>query len=269
MHPASDVSGFTSIDDQPDPGFYVDLMDRANRLEPILEVEGVAIAQLGLTAGSRVLDVGCGTGEDTRRLAAIVGPEGAAVGLDASEAMIAAARQRTEGTGLPATFQLADAAVLDFPDGSFDAVRAERVPIHVPDPARVLAEMVRVTRPGGRVVVIDVDFDLCVLDLPDVDATRRAVHGMCDSMASGQIGRRLPRLFRASGLSDVAVDCRFVPFTNDIIAPLIAGSLAGAVAAGTLDKDDAEACWEAVEDLMADGEALCGFPFFIVSATKR
>ena len=93
MNPASDMSGFTSIDDQPDPGFYVDLMDRANRLAAILEVEAVAIAQLGLTTGGRLLDVGCGTGEDTRRVAAVVGAEGSAVGLDASRAMIETARQ--------------------------------------------------------------------------------------------------------------------------------------------------------------------------------
>jgi ubiquinone/menaquinone biosynthesis C-methylase UbiE len=268
MNPASDMSGFTSVDDQPDPAFYVDLMDRANRLSVIQEVEALAIAELGLTAGGRLLDVGCGTGEDTRRLAAIVGPEGSAVGLDASQTMIETARQRTEGTGLPATFQVADAAALEFPDGSFDAVRAERVLIHVPDPGRVLAEMVRVTRPGGRVVVIDVDFDLCVLDLPDVELTRRAVHAMCDSMASGQIARQLPRLFRACGLRDITIDCRFVPFTDDIIAMLIPGSLAGAVAAGLLDKDDAEACWEAAEAAMRDGDALCGFPFFMVCGTK-
>ncbi len=268
MNPASDMSGFTSIDDQPDPGFYVDLMDRANRLAAILEVEAVAIAQLGLTTGGRLLDVGCGTVEDTRRVAAVVGPEGSAVGVDASRAMIETARERTEGTGLPVTFEVVDAAALEFPDDSFDAVRAERVLIHVPDPGKVLAEMVRVTRPGGRVVVIDVDFDLCVLDLPDAELTRRAVHGMCDSMASGQIARQLPRLFRACGLGDLKVDCRFVPFTDDIIALLIPGSLAGAVAAGTLDKDDAEACWEAVEATMRDGDGLCGFPFFIVSGTK-
>ena len=114
-------------------------------------------------------------------------PGGEAVGIDASAAMLEVARQRLEGTGLAASFHVGDAMALDLPTDSFDAVRCERLLIHVPDAAVVLDEMVRVTRPGGRIVVIDIDFDLMALDLPGLDPAfvRRAVHAMCDAMSVG------------------------------------------------------------------------------------
>ena len=268
MNPASDPTRFGSVDEQPDPEFFVSFVDQANSLPFIQDVEAQAIAELRLTSGGRVLDIGCGTGDDTRRVAELVGPDGEAVGVDASEAMIAAARRRTEGTGLPATFLVGDAAALHFADASFDAVRAERVLIHVPDAGRVLAEMVRVTRPGGRVVVIDIDMDTCVFDLPDIDLTRRAVHAMSDALACGQIGRQLRRRFAEAGLTDVALDSRFVLATRPFLPQLVPGCLLSAVDAGLLAKEDADAFWEAIEAAQAVDDLFAGIPFFVVSGTR-
>src|SRR5437879_6388881 len=159
MHPASDVSSFGRVDEQSDPDYFVRFVDEANENPSIVQVEEVATAELRLAPGDRVLELGCGTGDDSRALADLVGPEGEVVGIDASEAMIAVARRRTEGTGLPVSFHVGDAMDLGLPSDSFDAVRCERLLIHVPDPAVVLGEMIRVVRPGGRVVVVDVDMD--------------------------------------------------------------------------------------------------------------
>ena len=268
MHPASDMSGFTSIDEQPDPSFYVDLMVAADDLPFMQDVEALAMAALRLEPGHRVLDVGCGTGEDTRRLAAIVGPGGTAMGVDVSKAMIEAARARSVGTGLPVTFDVVDGAELPFPDNSFDAVRAERVLIHCPDPQRVLEEMVRVLRPGGRIVAIDVDFDLCTLDLPDLNLARRALNAMTDSMASGTIGRQLVRRFRTLGLTEPTFDCRFVLMPQEFLSQLIPGSLEGAVADGRLSREEADDYWKACEAEFAAGGLFSGFPFFMVGGTK-
>ncbi|MHB1592802.1 MAG: methyltransferase domain-containing protein [Streptosporangiaceae bacterium] len=110
----------------------------------------IADAQLGLRPGQAVLDAGCGCGADAADMAALVGPAGRAVGIDASGAMIIAARQRFAGTGLP---HLRDRRVCGprFPDATFSACRAERLLQHVPDPGRAVCEVARVARPGGRV----------------------------------------------------------------------------------------------------------------------
>lgn len=67
--------------------------------------------------------------------------------------MIAEAQRRTVGLGLPVTFMQGDAHHLDFPDGTFDGCRAERLLQHTADPQAVLAEMARVAKPGARVVI--------------------------------------------------------------------------------------------------------------------
>src|SRR5262245_4014546 len=105
--------------------------------------------RLGVTDGWSILDVGCGLGEVCADLAELVGPTGRVVGIDASEALIAHARERWGASRIE--FDVGDAEALEFEDATFDAVRAERVVQHLGDPATAIAEMARVVRPGGGV----------------------------------------------------------------------------------------------------------------------
>jgi ubiquinone/menaquinone biosynthesis C-methylase UbiE len=101
------------------------------------------------TPGATVVDVGFGGGYTLERLAPLVRPERVA-GVEISESMISALRART---GDAFDLHLADAAALPFPDASFDRVLSVNTIYFWPDPARVLAEMSRVLRPGGRLVL--------------------------------------------------------------------------------------------------------------------
>jgi SAM-dependent methyltransferase len=150
---------------------------------------------LAAACAGRLLDVGCGTGDDTRAL------PGLSVGLDASAAMIGEASRRG------GAFVRGDAHALPFANGTFDGCRADRTLQHVADPERALAEMVRVTRPGGRVVVVDPDQETIVVDGTDPAVTRRVKQFRCDDgLRNGDLAHRLPRLFRAAGLVDVAIE---------------------------------------------------------------
>ena len=270
MNPASDVTSFGRVDEQSDPEYFVRFVDEANEIPAIVQLEEMAIDELHVGLGDRILDLGCGTGEDTRRLAEMVGPAGMALGIDASEAMISVARRRAEGTGLPVTFHVGDAMQLDLPTDSFDRVRCERLMIHVPDPVVVLGEMARVTRPGGRIVVIDMDFDMLALDLPDVDPgfLRRAVHAITDALSAGQIGRQLPRLFREAKLEDVTCRGSVLAFPYHFIREVIAGCLVGVVSAGSLTAAESDALMAAMERAERDGGLYAGLPFFVVGGTK-
>lgn len=98
--------------------------------------------------GDRILDVGCGTGDDVLMLAERVGSDGEVVGIDNSETMVETARE--QGRDVPmARFEIDDARDLSFADDSFDAARADRVLQHLEAPAEALAELRRVTRPWG------------------------------------------------------------------------------------------------------------------------
>ena len=114
------------------------------------------IAWLGLTAESRLLDLACGSGGPTLRIARKSGCR--VVGVDQHEAGIATATAEAARLGLSdrAEFLTGDAAAtLDFPDGSFDAVTCFDAINHLPDRKRVLAEWRRVLRPGGRLLFTD------------------------------------------------------------------------------------------------------------------
>ncbi len=160
---------------------------------------------LNLSAGDCVLDVGCGLGDDARELSALVAPGGKVIAVDASEAMVEEARRRSKLFGDELQFMVGDAHELEFTDGSFAACWSERVLQHLDDPARAVYQMVRVTRPGGRVVVFEPDHSTLVIDAADRATTRTLVQALADAIRSSWIGRSLFGLFTANGLVDVTI----------------------------------------------------------------
>ena len=109
-----------------------------------------------LEAGMRALDVACGTGRLTRELAAAVAPGGEAIGADISEGMLERARSAREGQASPPRYQMANALALPFESHTFDAVTVAFGLRNMPDHAAAVAEMARVARPGGRIVVLEI-----------------------------------------------------------------------------------------------------------------
>jgi arsenite methyltransferase len=120
------------------------LLNGGNRelMDSVLEAAGAR-------PGTRAVDVGFGGGYTLDRLAPLVRPERVA-GVEISEAMIAALRQRR---GDAYDLHQGDAAALPLADGSVDLVLSVNTLYFWPDPARVLAEMHRVLKPGGRLVL--------------------------------------------------------------------------------------------------------------------
>ena len=110
-------SGFSAIDQTwSDPAAYVRRLDDTGAHQFWRMVKGHALALLDIYEGAELLDVGCGTGDDARSLACLVGATGRVVGIDAGATMIAEARKRAEGLHLPLAFYHGDAYHLDFPD---------------------------------------------------------------------------------------------------------------------------------------------------------
>jgi ubiquinone/menaquinone biosynthesis C-methylase UbiE len=110
-----------------------------------------AVARLGLRAGQAVLDAGCGSGRALPPMRDAVGPDGTVIGVDLTPEMLAAARDH--GRLAVAALLLADTRFLPLRDAGVDAVLAAGLLPHLPDPAAGVAELARVTRPGGRLAV--------------------------------------------------------------------------------------------------------------------
>jgi SAM-dependent methyltransferase len=192
------------IDSDSEAEEFVEVLDEEAARKGYIELKLQRHEQLGLSPGDRVLDVGCGQGVDVRLLSSRVGPEGEVVGVDTSETMLDAARERTESTS-NVRFESGDAMDLRFADDSFDAVQAERVLVHTEGPGQALSELARVTRPGGRVGVTEPDLGSIIIETPG----GQSMDDLNPAYAVHQqplLGRRLFRLAREAGWTDIDVD---------------------------------------------------------------
>jgi SAM-dependent methyltransferase len=117
------------------------------------------IQRLGIRAGERVLDVACGSGN----LALPAARAGAAVtGVDIAPDLVARARQRALAEELTIRFDEGDAEALPYPDGHFDTVVTMFGAMFAPRPERAAAELIRVSRPGGRLAMANWTPDGCI-----------------------------------------------------------------------------------------------------------
>lgn len=110
-----------------------------------------------LQTGERVLDIGCGTGGLALRAKSYVGAAGVVNGIDASPEMIERATAKARKAGVDATFAVAPAQALPFPEAQFDVVFSTLMLHHLPRPARreMAIEARRVLKPGGRLLIVD------------------------------------------------------------------------------------------------------------------
>lgn len=266
--PANDVTQFHSVDHTTNPTSFVQFMETSHAQPTAQSYKQTITEQLAVSIGATILDVGCGTGQDALDLAQAVGPHGRVIGIDSSETMLQEARARAAQTQLPVEYVLADATQLPFADASFDACQASRVFGHLREPERALAEMVRVARTGARIVVADGDMDLIAVDIPDRALARKVLHAACDQMVQGWIGRQMPGLFRAAGLSTIWVEGRLMPLGYAFFQVAFRGVLQRAQAAGTVSEEELTHFWKALELAEQEQHFFARVGGFVVSGRK-
>jgi len=176
----------------------------------VVEQRRVAVGALSLQPGERVLDIGSGPGFLACEMASAVGPSGSVTGIDPSEAMLSVAGGRQAPAHV--TFGLGDATDLPFADGEFDAVTSTQVYEYVADMPRALAEAHRVLRPGGRLLVLDTDWDSIVWASSDDDRMRRILSVWDEHLADPHLPRRLAGLMADAGFG--VTGCQAIPLLN-------------------------------------------------------
>jgi arsenite methyltransferase len=168
----------------------------------VVEQRRLVIETLQLSPGERVLDIGAGPAFLACEMAAVVGESGSVHGVDPSESMLAIAAQRERAPGsAPVEFRAGDALSLPFADDSFDVAVATQVYEYVEDMPRALAEARRALRPGGRLLVLDTDWDSIVWRSSDRERMRRVLAAWDEHLADPHLPARLSGLLREAGFT--------------------------------------------------------------------
>jgi arsenite methyltransferase len=224
---------------------------------------------LAVRAGERVLDVGCGPGFYCEELAAEVGPSGSVVGLDGSEAMIALASRRC--AELPQVqLRLADAVTLGVADADFDAAICVQVLEYVAEPRDGLAELHRALKPGGRVLVWDIDW--ATFSMQGDELTRRVQRAWDEHLTHSSLPRTLAPSLRAVGFTDVRAEAH--PLATVVLDPETYGGamvpFIGAFVSGRagVSAEEAQAWLEAQRALDERGEYYFAVTQFCFTALK-
>ena len=203
--PARDADGVYALGADTDE--TARLQRQSDELQPEARALLARLGELGLRPGQTALDLGCGPRGILDLLAEAVGPGGRVVGLDADPAHVTAARQYAFNQGLANVEVLAgDARHTGLPAESFDLVHTRTLLVTIPEPAEVVAEMARLARPGGLVASqeADAEFSICYPPLPEWDRLLALFRASFPRAGADlRLGRRLPELFRAAGLTDV------------------------------------------------------------------
>jgi len=185
------------------------LQRQASELAPD---SAVVLDRVRLRPGDSAIDLGCGPRGVIDLLAERVAPGGRVVGLDADPAHVAMASEFAASQGLSGVEILCgDARQTGLESGSFDLVHARTLLITVPEPAEVLAEMVRLARPGGWVTGLEPDTEAAICHPP-----HPAFDRLCEILtvafsrngADPHFGRRLASLYREAGLQEITVEVR-------------------------------------------------------------
>ncbi|MFN0051108.1 MAG: methyltransferase domain-containing protein [Planctomycetales bacterium] len=180
------------------------------RLHLVSEVMGTATSRLltevGISRGSRCLDLGCGGGDVTVKLARRVGAAGHVLGIDRDEVQLKLARQEAEEQQIAnVTFEARDVMTWQ-PNERFDVAYARFLLTHLAAPAALLTAVRPHLRPGGTIILEDIDFRGHFAE-PGCRALDRSVELYTQVVqnrgADPNIGPRLPGLLRAAGVTDV------------------------------------------------------------------
>ena len=230
-------------------------VERTYMTPDIVEQRRLTIAALDLQPGEHVLDIGAGPGFLACEMAAVVGEGGSVQGIDPSPSMLAIAAERGRAPGsAPVEFREGDALALPFDDDSFDAAVSTQVYEYIEDMPGALAEAHRVLRPGGRLLVLDTDWDSIVWRSSDRERMRRVLAVWDEHLVDPHLPARLGGLLTDAGFAIAhrttipILNTRYgeVTYSTSLIA-----TISAFVTSHGITEDEAR---EWADDLAAQGE---------------
>ena len=211
---------------------------------------------LGLKPGDRVLDVGSGPGNQALDMSAAVGDTGQVHGVDAAESGVEIARQRCSGLD-NVSFQVGEASDLPFEDEILDVVMSSQVFEYLEDVEGALAEMFRVLKSGGRVLIHDTDWGALLWHSSDPDRMARVMEAWDAHLTDPHLPQTLRRKLADAGFTGVRaepivqVETSYDPTS---VSAILGKFIAGYVPSQGISEDEAAAWAGDLDQLGASGD---------------
>jgi SAM-dependent methyltransferase len=261
------LKGFEAASHGTEFSSYISALESFDRLEQLQELKSLGLERTGINAGARVLEVGCGFGLETLRLARLVAPGGLVTGCDLSSDFLAEARRRAKAAMVDIVFEQARVEALPYPNQSFGIVWSERLLIYVPDVARAVSEMRRVLRAGGRIACIEPDISTSTLNLADRSLVRRVMgHEADTNVAHGWLPGQLGGILKDVGFSDIRLATRVVVFSPELAAGYFAQCGRSAAANGVISDSELQDWTSGIERLSNQDRLFASVGYFLFSA---
>lgn len=265
-----DFRDFGNLDCSQDAVYLIDSMDRMYELPAIQAIKKRAISLLALEKGDSVIEVGCGLGCDAEAMGEIVGSDGVVMGLDFSELMFNEARRRSKQTCVK--YVIGNAEDINYPNDSFTASYADRLLISQKNVVKVVDELVRIVKPGGRVCMTDVDMESIVIFPFQDQLTDILKNRLREIVRNPFIGRELFHMLKLRGLVNLKIFPEAYIIRNfDLVNTMIdyPRIICDLYRAGKYTKEEALRIWQSFVDADADNTFLYGVTLFTAVGTKK
>lgn len=270
----SPITGFEAVDVNKNAPEFVTYLRRVSALGPIRKYKRRVDEMLNVHSGDIVLDVGCGIGLDVEELANS-NNNARFVGIDNSVVMLNQARLLKSNSLLQSdrvTFRQDDVVHLSFEDNVFEAVRADRVFQHLESPQQALREIVRVIKPGGKIVVADTDWNSLKIDgIPNEDSevVRRAFLGFIKSplIASNLKNLFLEEKIERDNITQEKMKLEFTGLQDSDLILWLSASLELGEKVGAITENERRHVLQKIQT--ADPDAVrTSFDFYITAGIK-
>lgn len=207
---------------------------------------------------AHVLEVGCGFGLETLRLARLASPGGLVAGCDLIPR--AEARRCAEAARVNIAFEQARVKALPYPDQSFEIVWSERLLVYIPEVRRVLC-------PGGHVASIEPDISTSTLNLKNRWPVRRVMgHGADTDVVPGWLPGQLRGILEAVGFDHIQLATRVVVLAPDLAASYFAQCGHSAAGDGLISESELHDWNSGIEVLLRDGKLFATVGYFLFTA---
>jgi ubiquinone/menaquinone biosynthesis C-methylase UbiE len=222
-------------------------------------------------SGEHLLEIGSGSGVVSRLVATNLLPNGKLVGIELSSEIVSLAYKYITKESIKKVLKYKEGNAMDLPfdNNLFDGAFAARLLLHVPEPQKVVSELKRVIKSGGRIILMDWDFGTLAVDHSNRELTRRILNWRTDNKdGNNWSGRQLYRLLKAEKFKDIKIKpiVSLATDENNSLTHSLFHAASGALKNKIISKEKHESWMNQLKERLNSGTFFASITYFLVKA---